>query len=281
MEVLDEFFGGPNGEAATDDFLGCDFLGFAVFEGEDGFGVSDGDGACGDEGLDVFVEVEEAHGVGDGCARLAYGFGDFLLFHAELASEADVAGGFFDGVEVGALKVFDERHFEDLAVGGFANDDGDGGEFDLFGCTPAAFARDEFEFVADFSNDERLNDAVVFDGVDEFVELSFDKVCAGLKRRGADLIDGDFEDGRGVSFNDSEIGLRLLFVRPDGPLVDEGAESFTQSLPSHWARLVTNRGVVAKCKVLKNSLAMKRCVFAKKRSNLWMRKDQVGETSYP
>ena len=50
-----------------------------------------------------FVEVEEADGVGDGCAVLANGLGDLVLGEFVVVLEASVGGGLFDGVEVFAL----------------------------------------------------------------------------------------------------------------------------------------------------------------------------------
>lgn len=202
-----EFFGGADGEGFFEDLAAGDELGVFVFDGEDGFGVADADLAAGDEDLDIGVEFEQAHGVGDTGAGFADAFGDVVLLHGEFFGEADVAGGFFDGVEVFALKVFDEGHFEHVAIGGFADDNGDGVEAEFFGGAPAAFAGDEFEVVADLADDEWLDDAVLADGFDEFIERGFDEVGAGLERAWGDAVDGHFAGAAGA-FVRGSVGLR-------------------------------------------------------------------------
>ena len=52
---------------------------------------------------------------------------------------------------------------------------------------PAPLAGDEFELIAALPDDERLDDAVLFDRVDEFIEMVVAKNGARLERRGDDL----------------------------------------------------------------------------------------------
>jgi len=234
LEVVDELLGAADGEFAADDLLGGGELARFVLDAEDGLGVTDGEAGVGEEVLDVFVEVEEAHGVGDGGAGLADALGDFLLFEAELACEAGISGSFLDGVEVGALEVFDEGHFEDLAVGGLALDDGDGFEAEFSGGAPAAFAGDEFELSVDAADDEGLDDAVLADRLEEFVEGVVREAGAGLEGAGDDLADRNLADlaigtaGRGGG------GKGGVFAA--GCLSDQRPQSFSQRLPGHGWR---------------------------------------------
>lgn len=159
MEVLDEFFGGADGEVFVEDFVGDGELVGGVFDAEDGFGVADGEVAVGDVALDGVLEVEEAHGVRDAGAGFADALGDDVLLEAEFLGEADVAGGFFDGIEVLALEVLDEGHLEDFLVGGGAFDGGNGVQSEELGGAPATFTGDEFHLIADFTDDEGLDDS--------------------------------------------------------------------------------------------------------------------------
>lgn len=110
-ERLGEFFRSADGELAADDLVGGEFLGFRIFDSENGFCMADGDLALGEMDLDVLMEIEQAHGIGDRGTRFADAGGNFLLFHRELFGEANVAGRFLDGIEILALEVLDEGHF--------------------------------------------------------------------------------------------------------------------------------------------------------------------------
>ncbi len=230
LEILDEFFAGADGEPATEDFLGGGLLGLLVADAEEGLGVADADLSAGEEVLHVFLEVEEAHGIGDGGAGLADAFGDVLLLHLELLGEADVAGGFLDGVEVLALEVLDEGHLEDLAVGGFAGDDGDRVDAEFGAGPPAAFTGDEFEFVADGADDEGLDDAMLADRVEQFVELFLRDAGAGLEGAGDNLVEGDVLDLLSVA---GGVAVGGAFRCGVDPLFDERAKSFSQCRFSH------------------------------------------------
>lgn len=197
------------------------FLG--VLDTEDGLGVADGEEAIGDVALDGFLKVEEAHGVGDAGTGLADALGDLVLLHGEFFGELDVTGGFLDGVEVLALEVLDEGHLEDFLIGGFPLDDGDGGESECLGGPPAAFTGDEFEFSVDRADDEGLDDAVLLDGLHEFIELAFGKTLARLKRGGGDAGEFDFLN----TLSGEEIDLGVGCCRGSGGVFDERSQSFS------------------------------------------------------
>ena len=175
------------------------------------------------------MEIEQAHGIGDAGAGLADAGGDFILLEGEFLGEADVAGGFFHRVEILALEVLDERHFEHVAVGGLALDDGHGGEAEFFGGAPAAFAGDEFELAIHRADDERLDDAVLADRLHEVVERRFDEDGARLQRAGNDHVERHIADA-----------FEVVRSRPRHPdagachaFPDECSESFSECLFRH------------------------------------------------
>ena len=141
--------------------------------------------------MELFVEVEEADGVGDGGATFADFEGDIFLAEMEFLGEASEGFGFFDGVEVFALEIFDEGEFEDFLIGSFANDEGGFGEARALGGTPASFSGNEFEEIAAFAGDEGLDDAVFFDGENEFVEMFVAEDGARLERGSDDAVEGN------------------------------------------------------------------------------------------
>ena len=101
---------------------------FSSVKTENDFGVTDREASFAEESLNVRRQFQEPQRVGDDGAALADLGGDEFLRELKLADELRVAERFFDGVEVFALEVFDERHLEHGAVVGLADDDGNFGQ---------------------------------------------------------------------------------------------------------------------------------------------------------
>ena len=141
------------------------------------------------------ASFKQAQGVGDDDAALADLGGGLLLSQVELPDQLGVAPGFLDGVEVFALEVFDEGQFQDGAIIGLADDDGDLGQAEHLGGAPAAFAGDQLEMIVLEADDERLHDALFLDGVGQFAEGFGGKILARLQAGRADPGDGDPLDG--------------------------------------------------------------------------------------
>ena len=59
--------------------------------------------------------------------------------------EPGISLRFLDRVEVGALKILDQRELENFQVGRLPNDGGRLGQTDFLGRAPAAFAGDELK----------------------------------------------------------------------------------------------------------------------------------------
>jgi len=120
---------------------------------------------------------------------------DLLLREREFLDETRVGFGFLDGVEVGALEILDERELEHVAVAGLAHDDRQRVESRLTRRAPAAFASDELVLAVDQPHDERLDDAALFDGVDQLVEFLRLEILARLERARDDGVARDLPDG--------------------------------------------------------------------------------------
>ena len=129
----------------------------------------------------------------DGAALADLG-GDEFLRQLKLADELRVAEGFFDGIEVFALEVFDERHLEDGAIVGFADEDGDFSEPGELGRAPAPLTGYQFKVLPLRPDHERLNDPLLADGIGELAKRLGGKILARLERAGADLSQGHVAD---------------------------------------------------------------------------------------
>ena len=83
---------------------------------------------------------EKTQGVGDGRAAFAQLFGGLLLGVAAFVHQGTDGGGFFDGVQILPLKVFDQGGLHLLLVGQVADDAGNGGKPRQPGSPVTAFA---------------------------------------------------------------------------------------------------------------------------------------------
>ena len=108
--------------------------------------------------------------------------------------QAGVGHGFLDGIQVLALEVFDEGKFQHLAVAGLTDNGGCLGQLEFGGGAPAALPGDEFVLLAHLAHDERLDDAVFADALDQFLQVFGGKFMPGLERTGDDLGQGQTLD---------------------------------------------------------------------------------------
>ena len=104
----------------------------------------------------------------------------------KLLRQLRIADRLFDGVQVFALQIFDERQLQHRAVVGLADDDGDFRQVQKLRRAPAAFAGDEFKETAAFAHNERLHDALFADGIGQFLQRLGGKFLARLERGRAD-----------------------------------------------------------------------------------------------
>jgi len=113
--------------------------------------------------LDIVRQPQEPEEVRDGRSVLASAIANFFVTETEVASEAIKGLGRFDGIQVLALYVFDQRHFEDAVVGIVLNNGGNFGETSKVSGTEAALSSDEFVPFAFVTQNKRLNESVRLD----------------------------------------------------------------------------------------------------------------------
>ena len=90
---------------------------------------------------------EQAHGVGDRHAALAHALRDLILRQAEFFDQLFVGQRLFQRIEVGALHILDQRHFQHLLRRDVLDDDRHGFQPGQLRGAPAAFAGDERELI--------------------------------------------------------------------------------------------------------------------------------------
>ena len=172
--------------------------------------------ACRDIGPDVLGQFQQTQKVGDRRAVLADRVGDIVLRQLEFVGQAPIGLRFIDRVQVLALDVFDESHFEErplLSGPDFAHHDWHAQQAGFLRRAPPALAGDDVKAIADLANDDRLNHAIGLDRPRQVVKPPIVRLPTRLKRVRCETIDIDLE-------------------RPDprfSRIGDQSAETFSES----------------------------------------------------
>jgi hypothetical protein len=124
------------------------------------------------------VQIEQTHAVRNCCAALANLLSDVFLPQPEFSCQPGERHGLFDRIQVLTLKIFNQRQLQDVLVGGFADDDRGFSKPNPARSPPAAFPGDQLVFVSAAADDQRLDNSMLFDRVDEFLKVLVAKYCA-------------------------------------------------------------------------------------------------------
>ena len=173
----------PHVQTFLDDAFGGVRLAFVIRQTKNHLRMANGNPSITQQRLHRRRQFQQARRVRHRRAALADLGGDFLLRELKLSAELRVAERFFQRIQILALQVFDERQFQHGAVIGFAIDDGNFGKIQQLRRAPAAFAGDEFKKSAAFAHNERLDDALLADGIGEFLQRFRGKIFPRLQRR--------------------------------------------------------------------------------------------------
>src|SRR5690349_18208556 len=190
------------------------------------------------------MEIKETHGVGNRSAAAPYLVRNFLLFHSKLIPQSRVTLRFFDWIKVAPLQILNQRKLEDFQVGRLANNHRHFGEPNFLSGPPPAFARDQFVGAAIHpADDQRLDNPVLPDRIDQFPKSFFAKILARLQGARNDTgqphfvnLLGDFgllPNGSGLSGLAARVGGWCEGTRPD-----QGAEAFAESRLRHVSEAI-------------------------------------------
>ena len=155
--------------------------------------MTGGQAALFEEFLDRLFEFQQADGVCNGGAVFAGTFGDLLLGEVEFVGQALKCVCLLDGIEILALEVLDQRHFERHLITNVANDGGHTREAAALGSAPAALTSDQLIALADSANNERLYDAARPNRAGELFERLLAEARSRLIRARIDQVDVDLQ----------------------------------------------------------------------------------------
>ena len=115
------------------------------------------------EGIGQFQKAERVADVG----RTFAGAGrDFQISQAKLVHQSFERIGTIDGIKIGSLNILDDGHLQHPLGCGLNDFDRNMGETSETRGTPATFSGNDLITGWSLSNNERLDDAVGFDGID-------------------------------------------------------------------------------------------------------------------
>src|SRR5262249_12323165 len=142
-------------------------------QGEERSRVAGRELAFAQEIQNVRRKLEQADEIHDGAAVFAGSLTDVLGAQVQLGEHRRQCLRGFDGIEILALDVLDERNFHQAIVGNIADDDRDHSDARELRGAPTPLAGDKLIPLADFSDYQRLDDAVGTDRLREFLEAFF------------------------------------------------------------------------------------------------------------
>ena len=138
--------------------------------------------------LDVLRQIEQTHRIGDRGTVLAHALRDVFLAHLEVLGKSRVGGGFFNGVEVLALEILNERHLEHITITGLTDYDRNFSEPQFPSSTESTLTGDQFQGAFHLTDDQRLNDAMLTNRIDQLGQLLSQELCSRLQGAGHHLI---------------------------------------------------------------------------------------------
>ena len=152
-------------ESLGDDPLRQALLRERRVEREKSAGMAGADHAGGDALLHRGRQVEQAESVADVRAGAADPLGELFVSRAEVVEQLLVRRRLFEGIELRAVKVLDERVAEHVVVGRLADDGRDAVKPGSLRCPHPPLAHDELVAVgAELPHDDRLEQADLGDG---------------------------------------------------------------------------------------------------------------------
>lgn len=139
------------------------------------------------------LKFEQANGIGDRGAVLSAALRDLFLREAEFIGQALEGPRLLNRVQILALKIFHERHFQRHFVANVANDGGNTRKCGSLRRSPSAFACNQLEASADPANNDRLNDTARPDGASELFKCLFAEMGTRLIGAWIDQVDIDLK----------------------------------------------------------------------------------------
>src|ERR1700723_4251781 len=101
------------------------------------------------------MQLQQSKGIRDYRSAFTYANRNILLSQGEFLGEAPISLSLFDRVQVFALEIFNQRHFQNVTIRGISDDDRRLAEAELICGSPTAFSGDLFALSINAADKER------------------------------------------------------------------------------------------------------------------------------
>src|SRR5262249_48671646 len=159
--------------------------------------------------LHLLRQTQQPDRIVDGGPILAGSAADFLLREPHLSRQPVISEGRFDGIQVFALNIFDERQLQHLPVGDLLYHDGHLGKPRNLGRPPAPFTGNNLVLLPHSPHDQGLNDSVRPNGCSQLLQLFWLEATSWLYWVRGNCVDRNPGWIRRRGGNGSPVPLRL------------------------------------------------------------------------
>ena len=142
--------------------------------------------------LNIFLQLQQPDRVRHCCTIFAGAFRHRFLRQVKLMHQTVKRTRLLDGIQVFALNVLNQRHFQRQLVGHLPDDRRHAAQRSALRRPPAPLSGDELKPVANWPNDKRLNDSTRANRSSQLIECLFAKPSARLVRAWIDEVDINF-----------------------------------------------------------------------------------------
>ncbi len=142
--------------------------------------------------LNVFLQLQEPDRIRNRSAVFAGALRDRFLRQMEFVHQAVKRARLFDSIQVFALDVLNQRHFQRQLIGHLPDDCRHLSQAGTLRRAPASLSCDELESIADRPHHQRLNNSTRANGSSQLIERLFSKTSARLIRTWIDQVDINF-----------------------------------------------------------------------------------------
>ena len=166
-----QFFYGADRKLLRFNAIENSLLPCGIIDGNEGTCVAHADGFVPNGELHFCGELQQANVIGDGGAVLAQAYPEVFVREFALVDQSFERNGNFDGVQVFALNVLNQRHFEEGLVVDFADVSRHFFESGQLRCAKPPFAGDDLVLVgSNLVHRDGLDDAQFADALSELFQ---------------------------------------------------------------------------------------------------------------
>ena len=158
--------------------------------------LSHGQAAIDDQITNIFWQRQKAHQVGNMASGFSNNFRYFSLCISEIFYQLPVAVSLFNYIQVGALNIFNQRHFIGFLIAKATDDRWHIMQLCHLGSAPAALASNQFipiRLVVMGSHKNGLHKTLAADGVSQLFQRGNVEPAAGLPGPGIDPFDRNID----------------------------------------------------------------------------------------